>query len=262
VGFQYPDTKISVPYHEDAHGVVEGTSTNPSKPVRVFTDRKPFSVGRAWEFMFYNRNIPAKKNHPLQKKVVETVRKYRQSDGTFQGEKLLQELKSIYIKAFGSSGSAQNGISLVTYAGPVSHPKLKPSHIFGRILPVEVGTRTGNFHAYDWALFNDNNVQLSIGYFGDFPLKPLRALSAIRSHFTQSRWDQLQVVQIPHHGSALSWFPNAAREFHHLASVISSARCSKHHPSQEVLDDLSKHGLVFVNEYQRLAFNGEVRYSK
>ena len=103
-------------------------------------------------------------------------------------------------------------------------------------------------------------VKKSIGYFGDFPVTTTDRLQEIKDHFGGKRWKRLAVIQIPHHGSSLSWYKGASWEFQHQASVISSKRASKKYPSKLVLDDLRTHGVVLVNEYQRASFYGMIRF--
>jgi hypothetical protein len=255
--FHRPDTKQpEPPAQEDIHGVSDEDSW---RAVRVYGHQQPFTVGGVWEFLFFNEQIPAAKAAELRQEVAEIIKKYRRPDGSFDGTGLLRELKPLYVRTFGSSGLAQNRISLVTYSGPVNSRKWKTTDLNFHLLPVGLDTprcAKGNYWPYPEA----SNPKASIGYFGDFPLTSPERVCDVRRHFGSRRWDRLQVIQVPHHGSAHSWYDGASSEFQHQASVVSSARHSDHHPSQSVLDDLATHGVLLANEMQRASFCGHVEF--
>jgi hypothetical protein len=253
----YPDTKFTTPpASEDIHGV---SGENSWKAIRVFGQRKPFTVGGEWEFIFFNEQIPDSKAEELRQEVAEIIKKYRRTNGSFDGTGLLRELKPLYVRKFGPSGLAQNRISLVTYSGPIENPRTRSSDLCGSLLPV--GIEVPPWYEWcRWHLTDTNRLKVSIGYFGDFPLTSPERLRDVRRHFGRRRWNRLQVIQVPHHGSSHSWYDGASGEFQHQASVISSARHSDHHPSQSVLDDLATHGVLLVNELQRAVFCGHVQF--
>jgi hypothetical protein len=255
--FNSPDTKLpEPPAGEDIHGVSDPGSW---RAVRVYGHQKPFTVGGAWEFVFFNEKIPDAKATDLRKDVAEIIKKHWRSDGSFDGTGLLRELKPLYVRKFGSSGLAQNRISLVTYSGPIKTPRARSLQLCGSLLPVGIEAPLVS----DWCRWWHHEIKrlkVSIGYFGDFPLTSPDRVRDVRRHFGRWRWNRLQVVQVPHHGSSHSWYEGASGEFQHEASVISSARHSAHHPSQSVLDDLATHGVLLVNEMQRAKFCGHVEF--
>lgn len=263
-----PDSDLSLGYPLDAErgdwaaeATTNGTSAQKQRPkVRVFQHHKRFPVGNVWEFFFYNEHIPDSKAAGLRQEVESIITKHRRADGSFEGTSLLRELKPLYVRTFGPSGFAQNRISLVTYSGPM-HLKWGWSHgLCGGIEPVGLPDEPWHCHG-GWGLHDPDRSKLSLVYFGDFPLTSPDRLNAVRNHFGRTRWDRLQVVQVPHHGSAHSWYNGASAEFQHQASVVSSARRSDHHPSQSVLDDLATHGVVLVNEMQRAYFCGDIHFT-
>lgn len=249
----HPDTKSGDrPADEDMHGVSEPVSR---RPVRLYSDQAPFTVGGAWEFLFYNERISEPKVSELRTEVAEIIKKHRKPDGSFDGNGLLRELKPLYVRKFGSSGPAKNRISLVTYSGPIESHRGRRSHLRGYLHPVDI---EAPFFC-DWGPWwprHANHPKVSIGYFGDFPLTTPARVRDVRRHFGRLRWNRLQIIQVPHHGSSHSWYDGASGEFHHEVSVISSSRDSRDHPSQSVLDDLNTHGVVLVNEMQRAVFCG------
>jgi len=251
----FPNKKHSEqPADEDIHGLSDDSSWG---AVRVFRDKQPFTVGGAWEFLFYNENIPSAKAAELRLAVADIVKKHRRKDGSFDGISLLRELKPLYVSKFGSTGLAKNRISLVTYSGPIESAHIRLSDLHGSVLPVGVEA-TSWCDCCRWCYHARNRSKVSIGYFGDFPLTKPERIHDVRRHFGQHRWDRLQVIQVPHHGSSHSWYDGASAEFQHKASVVSSARHSENHPSQSVLDDLATHGVVLVNEMQSAQFCGYI----
>lgn len=253
--FRPPNTKVrEAPEAEDLHGVSEQTSW---KTVRVYSHEKPFTAGNFWEFMFYNEHIPDTKAAALRQEVADIVGKHRRNDGSFDGVELLREIKPLYARKFGKSGADKNKISLVVYSGPVHRPKIRGFENYRTLIPVGMPSP----YRPDWRpwlVTLPRKFQVSIGYFGDFPLTCIERVKKIRKHFGLNRWNRLEVIQVPHHGSEHSWYDCASAEFSHHASVFSSARVSKNHPSQSVLDDLATHGVVLVHELQRAAFCGAV----
>ena len=79
--------------------------------------------------------------------------------------------------------------------------------------------------------------------------------NAIIQHYGK-RWEQVEFMQIPHHGAATSWHPGISKRCRHKYSVFSSKRKSKKHPGETVVKDLKNRGPVFVNEYQGAFWSG------
>ena len=253
--FREPATNnAEQPADEDIHGVSDSSSC---RAVRVLGHQQPFTVGGAWEFLFFNEQIPGAEAAILRQEVADIIKKFRRDDGSFDGTGLLRDLKNLYAPHFGTSAIAKNSISLVAYSGPIDTTQILSSNFCGCLLPVCVEPRTWCDFCDCWPSAKERS-KVSVGYFGDYPLIKLERVRDLRLHFGQRRWSLLQVVQIPHHGSSHSWYTGAAVEFQHYASVISSERCSKKFPSQSVLDDLSTHGILLVNEMQRAVFCGIV----
>jgi hypothetical protein len=249
---RYPDTEI--PQSSADQSIQGASAASQGKSVRVFTHQKPFTVG-VWEFMFFNEHIPGKNAPALERKVAEIILKHPRKDGAFDGKELLAELKALYVLTF-PGGAAQNRISLIVYAGPIDRQLLEYVGVWGSLAPAWLPE--DYFPRHEWIVSSSPERKASIGYFGDFPLTKPERVTTVQNHFSLHRWNRLQVVQIPHHGSIHSWYAGASKEFHHGISVISSARHSKDHPSQIVIDDLDKYGVVLVNELQRAEFNGRI----
>jgi len=251
-----PDMKEpNPPANEDIHGI---SDENTWKAVRVYSHRKPFAVGNFWEFMFFNEHIPSDTATTLLSVVVDVVTRHRRPDGSFDGVGLIREIKPLYIREFGGSGYDKNKISLITYSGPMRSLNLRAAGLLGRVIPANLSEI--HFPAWVQFLLAPKESQVSITYFGDYPLTDHSRLINIQSHFGRARWERIEIIQVPHHGSKHSWHDNASAVFHNHASVISSARNSKHHPAPSVLSDLSTHGIVLVHELQSASFNGGLRY--
>jgi hypothetical protein len=248
-----PETEpLESPAAEDLRGI---SDSGPIRNVRVIGHQMPFIVGGVWEFLFYNESIPPEQAARLRSPVAAILRNFRNTDGSYNGTELLREIKPLYVKEFGSSGLGQNRISLIEYSGPMGNQRKGSDCFNGGLLPAGVNTSPfpESWHLY-FTYYHASKT--SIGYFGDFPLTTPERIADVRAHFGPRRWDRLEIVQIPHHGSAHSWYDGASGEFRHEISVISSARYSEHHPSPNVLDDLSTHMPILVNELQGAVFNG------
>ncbi len=258
-----PELRDFSRYDEDLHGI--SMDTRDMANTKLVGHRDAFRVaseyGTIWEFMFFNKHIPDQTLSPLHDTVVKILRDNRLPDGTFDGPTLIHELKQTYGKHLGDSGEARNEISLVVYSGPITCDGEYQASFCGAVHPA-------TFSDVRWVPttlgenpFSDG-TKVGIGYFGDLSLKGKRnkahIVDQIRNHFGSARWAGMEVVQIPHHGSANSWPVGTAGRFGHHVSVISSARASSDHPAQQVLNDLSAHGVVLVNEYQRAIFCGQV----
>lgn len=240
------------PADEDIHGVSAKESW---RPVRIHGHQQPFTVGGGWEFCFFNEHIPTEKGEELRALVAKTIRRNRNPNGRFKTS-LLKQLQPLYDQTFGSTGAARNKISLVVYSGPVRHPAMLANLRFN-ILPVGFSGHSRP-HRHSRFLRSIRFPKLSIGYFGDFPLTSKARLNNIRDFWGTGRWDSIQVIQVPHHGSSRSWFKGASGEFAHGASVFSSWRRAKYHPAQSVLDDLKFHCPMLANELQRVSFCGHL----
>lgn len=104
-----------------------------------------------------------------------------------------------------------------------------------------------------------NKSKASLLYTGNISLTINRTKKIIKL-MNLSRWEQVEVLQVPHHGSAESWDWEAklSNLFQHRYSVFSSARHHNKyfHPREEVLEDLKNTTRILVNEYTGAVFHG------
>ena len=215
-----------------------------------------FSVSRVWEFVFYNINKPNSILAPLQGKVTQIVNANRYSDGSYDGKKMVEELRKEYDNVFGKSGAKRNAISLVAYGGPQRASRVRNGVLLGSDVPLMSPAPRSLYPANQQYTQMRAMSCIGIGYFGDFPLDSPPMLLPIRQHFGIPRWNNQNVLQVPHHGSRHSWYCGAVREFPSGASVFSSRITSIKHPSPIVWIDLAGRGIMAVNEYHRAFFRG------
>jgi hypothetical protein len=247
-----PHSGMSV---EDLRGVRAG-GTNVEIPI-VVSHNSPFEIDRVWEFLFYNRPEPSmEKLEDLRKGVVDILHSHVRPGALYDGNAMIEELKEKYCGVFGASAEQKNDISLVAYCGPMKQSNQHAASLNCKVSPVADAVGHWAWHSLGEQLAS-GNAKIGLGYFGDFSLAGGR-LASVRAHMGDERWSQMEIVQIPHHGSARSWPSNTAGKFDHHFSVISARRCSKTHPSERVLEELSGRGVVMVNEYQRALFTGEI----
>lgn len=193
-------------------------------------------LNNSFEFMFYNaeKNFSelgliyevggqsfAKKSKALLSKAKADIEQTIISLGLHQNIKSLpydwrKKLKRCYEKHFGSTGKAKNNISLCVYAAPLKAHKY----------PYGLGT----------LLTGDINLSRNV-------------IDDMKMHFGIKRWQSLEVVQIPHHGSQHSWTVGNTAEFTQV-KFIQCVTPTKNHPHAKVKADLANYGAI-VDEATR-----------
>lgn len=145
------------------------------------------------------------------------------------------ELRKLYEKHFGSTGPSRNNISLCLLINP--QPK---SHQF-----------------WCTGVFETDVPSLCLGCFerscrtGVLCQGDLRVDGALigemETHFSKARWDNLGVVQVPHHGSKHSWFKGNAQRYNPNFFVNCIPDSSTVHPHKEVEQDLKGYVTLCAN---------------
>jgi hypothetical protein len=76
------------------------------------------------------------------------------------------------------------------------------------------------------------------------------------------RWDQVAILQVPHHGSSFNWQVGTAIEFLHRWSVFCADETHRgyKHPHREVLLDLLHRGPLLANKHQGWNWHGTVHF--
>jgi hypothetical protein len=149
-------------------------------------------------------------------------------------------LKAAYEKHFGSTSSARNNISLCMLVRPLnSKPSLLPCNLFRAAIEIERHVRTTR-----------SALQLSrpaVLCTGDLRLEA-EVINSMERHFGPSRWQEVGLTQVPHHGSPHSWSTGNANALAPTAFVHCAPGTSAH-PHPKVTADLTKH-TVYTADYQ------------
>jgi len=154
------------------------------------------------------------------------------------------KLKACYQMHFGSTGKSRNNISLCMNVRPLPMDgTVEPCGFF----PVDLADEVYIIETEEQEADFDFS-RPAVLYTGDLKINK-QVISAMQTHFGISRWNQIGVTQVPHHGSEHSWEAgNAAR----LApsAFVHCAPGSAAHPHAHVRGDLA--GLqVFTADYSK-----------
>lgn len=221
----------TAPGHDDPeYGALSSAS---ALALGMVSHIEPWIVAGAYEFVFYNTALTAgatpKSRHQLVQVVndVETiVNDYGLMSRTTPKPKWLEALKKCYGDHFGKTPKRRNDISLCVFGQPLVQGPFKRCELFrhslphlGRSLPIGASSKPG--------------VLLT----GDICLNH-QELAALKKHLTPSRWNQIHVMQIPHHGSQHNWEAGNSAGCVQKYSVICAAGTT-HHPHADVLRDLA-----------------------
>lgn len=139
------------------------------------------------------------------------------------------KFKEVYERHFGRSGMQKNNISLCLMVQPI----------------IEVQS-CGWFPNHESILYHSpkktdgSSLQRSgLLCLGDLKID-FSTISSMQFHYGIDRWDNLAVVQVPHHGSKDSWTPGVAAKFasDHFVHCVPD-RSGGYFPHKFVSDDLS-----------------------
>lgn len=205
-----------------------------------------FLVNGHWEFVFYNKPRP-EREASLWEKVRPIFLQYaKQPSQERDYDALIRELKPIYSTVFGASGAARNDISLVTYSGPISPAACRMSLPY----PVTVNSYTQTAHPTPfWPWPPKPSTKPSILYTGDITFNASTPPN-LQAYLGKSRWEKIEILQVPHHGSKYSWTPGLGI-WQHSCSVFSAGVGNRYrHPNKPVVNDLSTRCPILVNEFQ------------
>jgi hypothetical protein len=201
-----------------------------------------------WEFMFYNKELPSgitpKSTASLadvQKDVTTVLNKWDLIRGGHdQVEGWRKDLRECYEKHFGDSSKGRNDISLCVLSRPMRVAKFAQCTLFD--MPTGM---LGNAHALIPVSQKEKSGLLLTG---DISIDK-KELASMQKHFSQRRWKDIHVMQIPHHGSRHSWETGSAKLCKHEYSVLCVPDIDKAgaHPHIDVMDDLQGHNPLCAN---------------
>ena len=169
-----------------------------------------------FEFVFFNTALPesvANRSRRDMRQVARDVASiFKRFDVLAPGRQARRgwraELRACYDRHFGDSGAERNNISLCTLMRPLANAYPPVCPLCDSWCGCEIEHCANHWHGWPERFSGTQGLLLT----GDVTLDDA-TLSEMQTHFGTARWSQLQVVQVPHHGSRHSWFPGNAHRF-------------------------------------------------
>ena len=218
----------------------EGTENNTRKKLKVVSDSVVGNVINAdWEFVFFNKPLPISGTRKTQKPIAAVQADVKaivsSVDLCADPKEFFKQLRSTYDKHFDCSSAGRNDISLCVLSRSMHSSRARGCRRFCVLgkYPLDI--------AYNVIplLYDGNKSALLLT--GDISIDSNTA-KQMRSHFGNVRWNDVYVMQIPHHGSEYSWEKGVAKEFQNLFSVLCVPNFHKKglHPHNNVMKDIDK----------------------
>lgn len=183
-----------------------------------------------WEFVFFNLPLKLKSLTPdvSLSDVHVAVRKILNSNKKDSNK--IKNLQQCYIEYFGYSGKKRNDISLC-----VLFRSLNSSGLCYSMNKIPVSRQVDSRQSICCAKGNGFGMLLT----GDITINE-STLSLMQAHFGAARWNDIYVMQIPHHGSINSWQAGNHNILQHTYSILCIPDVNKRnrHPNDNVLKDL------------------------
>lgn len=203
---------------------------------------------KLWEFVFYNKELPSgvtSKSGKFLAEVQEDIKEILVKWDLISGppkdvEGWRKDLRECYSKHFGSRSKERNDISLCLYSAPLEPFIHRQCSIYS-----SPRSSLGSAHTHI-SIASSGATGLLLT--GDISLDATE-LGKMESHFTPSRWANIHVMQIPHHGSRHSWQFGNAEYCKHQYSIfcVPNFDKSRNHPSESVVEDLKDKNPLFAN---------------
>jgi hypothetical protein len=184
-----------------------------------------------WEFLFFN--LPLESIAPKSRMTIEDIhaeiKKILISEEG--GDKLkIKILKNFYEENFGPNSKKRNDISLCVLFRP-----LNPFNLYHSIACVPISHQVDSSQSVCCIDKNKFGILLT----GDISLNK-STINLMRNYFRVGRWDDVCVIQIPHHGSSSAWKVGNHKISQHLYSVLCVPDKNEQnwHPHDNVLKDI------------------------
>jgi len=174
----------------------------------------------------------------------------------------LKKIKNAYHRAFPGS-KRFNTAGVCMYSGPVADKlqwtAFSTPHVWHGIPPIRpLSVMTRWDHGPHW---RGRDWRPGILYSGDADFQPQQHRMELRRFFTEDRWQEVYILQVPHHGSEHNWEIGSAGEFHHQWSVFSAdPQYKHHHPDQAVLLDLLCRNPLLVDRLEGVGWHGQCHF--
>ena len=186
------------------------------------------NLGLKWEFVFFNLPLKSKNSKPIAS--ISNIHAHVKQilNSSKKDKDKIEQLKRCYREHFGNSSKSRNDISLCVLSRSLDSQNLRRSMIC--------------FSAPDQAANDQSNYctkETKIGMLltGDISIDKA-TINLMKSHFGTIRWNDIGVMQIPHHGSVNSWEIGNRDISQHQYSVLCVPDKGTHHPHNNVLSDL------------------------
>lgn len=233
------------PNEDDYPILVNGAAFR--KKLKQISGSSILQMAKNFEFAFFN--MPPKFLTPKSGVAISTIQnEIRAIINSSEADVVhIQKLRQCYENHFGSSSKNRNGISLCVLFRP--HDSLKNLGLLERI-DCDPSPTGGLLNVRE--LTNKFGLLLT----GDITINSA-TLNAMKSHFGKNRWDDIGVLQIPHHGSKHSWACVSQRITQHNHSVFCVPdRAGKHtsHPHNEVEESLENTNRFYADYSHRVEY--------
>ena len=225
----------------------------------------PTTQAAYWEFLFYHKPIDPLATAEIRIRVGKIILKIRKEKpnidvtGVLADERLRTKIKLAYargLKATGQTDEDINSTSLCVYTGP------QLDNLEGRdIAPPWPHSLIGGTSLYYWHP-HPITRKCALLYTGDANFKRSTNRRELQDFLTPRRWNEVSILQVPHHGSRNNWEVGSSHEFAHSHSVFCADEnhMKFKHPHREVLLDLMGHGPVLVNKHIGWSWLGQAYF--
>jgi hypothetical protein len=175
----------------------------------------------------------------VQADISSIVSNYRMNNLSTPRREWRDALKKCYERHFGSSSQDRNNISLCLLTRPIAEKYVCPCSIYCRELePMTARCACSSALRRRPGLLCLGDLRIDVD-----------TRSEISTHFG-SRWSQIGVVQVPHHGSQHSWEKGNAKALNPECFIHCIPSESKNHPHSSVVADLANHK-VYIADYEK-----------
>lgn len=208
-------------------------------------------LGHFWEFIPYNElTLQAKATPHFRLTVNRVSNALIQANDPTARAKILERLKRIYGRTFGTKHKDKNEVSLFLYSGPLG--QIKHQTKSGCPILSAISTCSPCFSGHCnicTSPFEDTHNACSILFTGDGYLSSKPRINRLRDFLGMRRLESLDMFQVMHHGSIRNWRRDIAADFSPNESIFCADPNYKYkHPNKTVWKSFSSYGRILVND--------------
>ena len=203
-----------------------------------------------WEFCFFNDPSPHRRVAEWLPSAEAQLNQWTKESKGGHAFQLLKELK-LTLESVVKGSPARNQVSLQCYCGPV--PKSLKHSEFGPDDPGDSKYSSKDAHRGTHPVRRPKGIspstpplKVSLLCTGDITMSH-EFREILKAHLFPERWESIQFLQIPHHGSDHSWETPQNQFWNHAISFI-SARNSSKFPGPVLLMDLKSRTKVLISD--------------